>query len=246
MQLLQGKKTILAVTGGIAAFKALRLLRLLKQHGANVYVVMTQHATCFLAPASFEALSGHPVCVDLFAPVKSWEMEHIALAHGTALVLVVPATANAIAKLVMGIADDLLSTLLLVIANRCPLFLAPAMNAHMYTNIVVQQHLAALRQRRIEIIEAQYGRLASTLEGEGIVLIGRTRRYSRPRPPIYKHMGNRLEHWSRKGIGVMLLWRFPRSASSTSVPGIMVIVSHGHSLAQMVHPVHTSQSTMTT
>jgi phosphopantothenoylcysteine decarboxylase / phosphopantothenate---cysteine ligase len=163
MQLLQGKKTILAVTGGIAAFKALRLLRLLKQHGANVYVVMTQHATCFLAPASFEALSGHPVCVDLFAPVKSWEMEHIALAHGTALVLVVPATANA-----MGIADDLLSTLLLVIADRCPLFLAPAMNAHMYTNIVVQQHLAALRQRRVEIIEPQYGRLASTLEGEGL------------------------------------------------------------------------------
>jgi len=168
MRLLQGKKTILAVTGGIAAFKALRLLRLLKQHGANVYVVMTQHATCFLAPASFEALSGHPVCVDLFAPVPSWEVEHIALAHGTALVLVVPATANAIAKLAMGLADDLLSTLLLVIADRCPLFLAPAMNAHMYTNTVVQQHLTTLRQRRVEIIEPQYGRLASTLEGEGM------------------------------------------------------------------------------
>ena len=165
---LQGKKTILAVTGGIAAFKSLRLLRLLKKHAADVYVVMTEHATHFLAPASFEVLSGHPVCVDLFAPVKSWEMEHLALAHGATLVLVVPATANMIAKLVTGIADDLLSTLLLVIADRAPIFLAPAMNAHMYTNTVVQQHLATLRQRQVEIIEPQYGRLASTLEGEGV------------------------------------------------------------------------------
>jgi phosphopantothenoylcysteine decarboxylase/phosphopantothenate--cysteine ligase len=165
---LQGKKTILAVTGGIAAFKALRLLRLLKRQGADVYVVMTEHATHFLAPASFEVCSGHPVCVDLFAPVKSWEMEHIALAHSAALVLVVPATANLIAKLVTGLADDLLSTLLLVIADRAPIFLAPAMNARMYTNPVVQQHLATLHQRRVEIIAPQYGRLASTLEGEGV------------------------------------------------------------------------------
>jgi phosphopantothenoylcysteine decarboxylase/phosphopantothenate--cysteine ligase len=95
-------------------------------------------------------------------------MEHIALAHKADLVLVVPATANAIAKLATGLADDLLSTLLLVIANRVPIFLAPAMNAHMYTNVVVQQHLATLRQRQVTIIEPQYGRLASILEGEGV------------------------------------------------------------------------------
>jgi phosphopantothenoylcysteine decarboxylase/phosphopantothenate--cysteine ligase len=166
--LLQGKKTVLAVTGGIAAFKAVRVLRLLKQHGANVYVVMTKPATHFVAPSLFEVLSGHPVCVDLFAPLKSWEMEHLALAHGTALALVVPATANIIAKLAMGIADDLLSTLLLVIANRARLFLAPAMNSQMYTNTVVQQHLATLCQRQIEVIAPQYGQLASTLEGEGV------------------------------------------------------------------------------
>jgi phosphopantothenoylcysteine decarboxylase / phosphopantothenate---cysteine ligase len=164
---LQGKKTLLAVTGGIAAFKALRTLRLLKKHGADVYVVMTQHATHFVTPASFALLSGHPVCVDLFAPVKSWQMEHIALAHGATLVLVVPATANVLAKLATGIADDLLSTLL-VVANRCRLFLAPAMNAHMYTNVIVQQHLATLRQRQVDIIEPQYGQLASSLEGEGV------------------------------------------------------------------------------
>ena len=88
---LHRTKTILAITGGIAAFKALGVLRLLKQHGADVYVVMTEHATHFLTPASCEMVSGHPVSVDLFAPLKTWEMEHIALAHGAELVLVVPA-----------------------------------------------------------------------------------------------------------------------------------------------------------
>lgn len=166
--ILQGKKTLLAITGGIAAFKALGVLRLLTQQGADVYVVMTTHATQFLAPASCELLSGHPVSVEMFAPLKTWEMEHIALAHGAELVLVVPATANFIAKLALGLADDLLSTLCVVLATRAPLFLAPAMNTHMYTNPVVQQHLTTLRQRQIGIIAPQYGRLASTLEGQGV------------------------------------------------------------------------------
>jgi phosphopantothenoylcysteine decarboxylase/phosphopantothenate--cysteine ligase len=165
---LHGVKTILAMTGGIAAFKALDVLRLLKRHGADVYVVMTEHATHFLTPASCEMISGRPVSVDLFAPLKTWEMEHIALAHGAGLVLVVPATANFIAKLALGIADDLLSTLCVVLAARTPMFVAPAMNTSMYTNSVVQQHLATLRQRHVDIIAPQYGRLASTLEGQGV------------------------------------------------------------------------------
>ena len=165
---LQSAKIILAITGGIAAFKALGVLRLLKHHGADVYVVMTEHATHFLAPASCEIVCGHPVSVDLFAPLKTWEMEHIALAHGAELLLVVPATANFLAKLALGIADDLLSTLCVVLAARTPMFVAPAMNTHMYTNSVVQQHLATLHQRRVEIIAPQYGRLASRLEGEGV------------------------------------------------------------------------------
>ncbi len=165
---LEGMKTILAITGGIAAFKALGVLRLLTHHGADVYVVMTAHATQFLAPTSCAMLSGHPVSVELFAPLKTWNMEHIALAHGAELILVVPATANFIAKLALGIADDLLSTLCVVSAARAPLFLAPAMNTHMYTNVVVQQHLAILRQRHVEIIAPHYGRLASTLEGQGM------------------------------------------------------------------------------
>ena len=165
---LHGVKTILAITGGIAAFKALGVLRLLKHHGADVYVVMTEHATHFLTPASCEMISGHPVSIDLFAPLKTWEMEHIALAHGAELMLVVPATANFITKLALGIADDLLSTLCVVLAARTRMFVAPAMNTHMYTNSVVQQHLATLRQRRVDIIAPQYGRLASSLEGQGV------------------------------------------------------------------------------
>jgi phosphopantothenoylcysteine decarboxylase/phosphopantothenate--cysteine ligase len=166
---LQGKKTILAVSGGIAAFKALTMVRLLKQHGAEPFVVMTAHATQFIAPDSFAMWSGHPVSTDLFAPLKTWDMEHIALAHQAELVLVVPATANFITKLATGVADDLLSTLMVVLADRAPVFLAPAMNTHMYTNGVIQHQLNLLRQRpHIEIVEPEHGRLASTLEGEGI------------------------------------------------------------------------------
>jgi phosphopantothenoylcysteine decarboxylase/phosphopantothenate--cysteine ligase len=166
---LQGKKAIVAVSGGIAAFKALSVTRLLRQHGADPYVVMTEHAAQFIAPASFALCSGHPVSVDLFAPLKTWDMEHITLAHHADLVLTVPATANLLAKLANGIADDLLSTLLVVIADRLPIFLAPAMNTHMYTNAVVQQHLTVLRQRtNVKVIEPEYGPLASTLEGAGV------------------------------------------------------------------------------
>lgn len=166
---LRDKKAILAVSGGIAAFKALNVTRLLRRHGADLYVVMTEHATRFIAPASFALWSGHPVSVDLFAALKTWDMEHIALAHRADLVLAVPATANLLAKLANGIADDLLSTLLVVVADRVPIFLAPAMNTHMYANGVVQQHLNTLRQRaNIEIVEPEYGPLASTLEGAGV------------------------------------------------------------------------------
>lgn len=166
---LNGKKIILAVSGGIAAFKALTVVRRLKQAGAEPFVVMTEHATHFIAAESFALCSGHPVSVDLFAPLKTWDMEHIALAHGADAVLVVPATANLLAALALGTASDLVGTLLVVLSNRAPIFLAPAMNTHMYANAVVQQHLRILRQQpHITIIEPEVGRLASTLEGEGM------------------------------------------------------------------------------
>ena len=168
MNQLDGRKTVLAVTGGIAAFKALRLLRLLKQQGADVHVVMTAHATEFVAPAGFAMLSGHPVGLDPFEPTHGWRMEHLALAQGAHLALVAPATANAIAKLATGIADDLFSTLFVALAHRVPTFLAPAMNPLMYGNDAVQTHLDTLREQGVQIIEPRYGQLASKTEGEGV------------------------------------------------------------------------------
>ncbi len=165
---LEGKKTVLAVTGGIAAFKALGVLRLLKKQGADVYVVMTDHAAEFMTPAGFAMLSGHPVNLDQFAPAHGWQMEHLALVRGTDLALVAPATANAIAKLATGSADDLFSTLFVALAQRVPTFLAPAMNPLMYGNAVVQAHLDTLRGRGVQIIEPRYGQLASAKEGEGV------------------------------------------------------------------------------
>ena len=168
MNQLDGRKTVLAVTGGIAAFKAVRVLRLLKQRGADVHVVMTAHATEFLAPDGFALISGHPVGVDQFASEHGWQMEHLSLAHGAELALVAPATANAIAKLAVGMADDLFSTLFVALAHRVPTFVAPAMNPLMYGNDVVQAHLAALRRRGVQIIKPRHGQLASKTEGEGV------------------------------------------------------------------------------
>ena len=168
MNPLQGRKSVLAVTGGIAAFKAMRLLRLLKQQEADVHVVMTAHATRFLTPAGFAMLSGHPVGVDQFEPARGWQMEHLALAQGTDLAVVAPATANAIAKLATGIADDLFSTLFVALAHHVPTFLAPAMNPLMYSNCGVQAHLDTLRGQGIHVIEPRYGQLASKTEGEGV------------------------------------------------------------------------------
>ena len=167
MNPLNGRKTVLAVTGGIAAFKAMGVLRLLKRQGADVHVVMTAHATEFLTPTGFAVLSGHPVGVDQFAAARGWQMEHLSLAQGTDLALVAPATANAIAKLASGIADDLFSTLFVALSQRVPTFLAPAMNPLMYANGVVQAHLDALRERGVQVIEPRYGQLASKAEGEG-------------------------------------------------------------------------------
>lgn len=168
MNQLDGRKTVLAVTGGIAAFKAVRLLRLLKRRGADVHVVLTAHATEFLTPDAFTLISGHPVGVDQFASKHGWQMEHLSLAHGAELALVAPATANAVAKLATGMADDLFSTLFVALAHRIPTFLAPAMNPLMYGNDVVQAHLATLRRRGVQIIEPRHGQLASKAEGEGV------------------------------------------------------------------------------
>ena len=156
---------VLGVTGGIAVYKACELLRLLQKRGIDVFVVMTQNACRFVAPLTFETLSGHPVAVDTFDRPQTWEVEHIALAKRADLFLIAPATANIMGKMACGIADDMLSTT--VMATRAPVLVAPAMNTGMLENAAVQQNVKTLRARGVEIIAPVSGHLACGDSGAG-------------------------------------------------------------------------------
>jgi phosphopantothenoylcysteine decarboxylase/phosphopantothenate--cysteine ligase len=163
--MLSGRELILGVTGSIAAYKAAYLLRDLRRLGAGVTVVMTAHAREFVTPLTFRTLSGRPVLSDLFDPQEPAAVEHVALAERADLVLVAPATANALARAALGLADDFLSTLLL--AARAPLLFAPAMDGEMWHHPTVQGHVAALRTRGATVMEPGHGELASGLHGTG-------------------------------------------------------------------------------
>lgn len=156
---------VLGVTGGIAVYKACELLRLLQKRGIDVFVVMTQNACRFVAPLTFETLSGHPVAVDTFDRPQTWEVEHIALAKRADLFLIAPATANIMGKMACGIADDMLSTT--VMATRAPVLVAPAMNTGMWENAAVQQNVKTLRVRGVEIVAPVSGHLACGDNGAG-------------------------------------------------------------------------------
>lgn len=156
---------VLGVTGGIAVYKACELLRLLQKRGIDVFVVMTQNACRFVAPLTFETLSGHPVAVDTFDRPQTWEVEHIALAKRADLFLIAPATANIMGKMACGIADDMLSTT--VMATRAPVLVAPAMNTGMWENAAVQQNVKMLRARGVEIVAPVSGHLACGDNGAG-------------------------------------------------------------------------------
>ena len=163
--MLQGKTVLLGVTGGIAAYKAAALCSaLVKQHAA-VEVIMTEHATEFIAPLTFEQLTGRRTIVNTFDRNFTHQVEHISLAHRTDLVLIAPATANICAKLAHGLADDMLTTT--VLACKCPKLIAPAMNTNMYENPVTQDNLALLRRYGWEVIEPAAGRLACGDVGKG-------------------------------------------------------------------------------
>lgn len=156
---------VLGVTGGIAVYKVCELLRLLQKRGIDVFVVMTQNACRFVAPLTFETLSGHPVAVDTFDRPQTWEVEHIALAKRADLFLIAPATANIMGKMACGIADDMLSTT--VMATRAPVLVAPAMNTGMWENAAVQQNVKTLRARGVEIVAPVSGHLACGDSGAG-------------------------------------------------------------------------------
>ena len=163
--MLEGKKIVLGVTGGIAAYKAVEVASRLRQAGAEVHVVMTREATEFVTELTFREISGNPVTMDMWAPVTHWNVAHVALANLADAVLIAPATANIIAKAAVGIADDMLSTTLL--ATAAPLFFAPAMNTRMYENPVVQQNIRCLEKRGAHIIAPACGHLACGAKGAG-------------------------------------------------------------------------------
>jgi phosphopantothenoylcysteine decarboxylase/phosphopantothenate--cysteine ligase len=162
---LAGRELILAVTGSIACYKAAVLLRELRRLGAGVTVVMTAHAREFVAPLTFRTLSGRPVLSDLFDPQEPAAVEHVALAERAELLLVAPATANALARAALGLADDFLGTLLL--ATGAPVLLAPAMDGEMWRHPTVQAHVGTLRARGVTVMDPDVGELASGLIGQG-------------------------------------------------------------------------------
>jgi phosphopantothenoylcysteine decarboxylase / phosphopantothenate---cysteine ligase len=162
---LAGRELILAVTGSIAAYKAAYLLRELRRAEAGVTVVITAHAREFVAPLTFRTLSGRPVLADLFDPQEPAAVEHVALAERADLLLVAPATAHALARAALGLADDFLGTLLL--AMRGPVLFAPAMDGGMWEHPAVQAHVATLRARGATVLEPGHGELASGLRGQG-------------------------------------------------------------------------------
>ena len=163
--MLKGKTVLLGITGGIAAYKAAYLASALVKLHASVEVIMTDHATKFITPLTFEQLTGNRVMVDTFDRNFVHQVEHIALADRTDLVMIAPATANVCAKLAHGLADDMLTTT--VLACRCPKLIAPAMNTNMFENPVTQDNLDTLTRYGWEVIAPASGRLACGAVGAG-------------------------------------------------------------------------------
>lgn len=163
--MLKDKKIIVVVSGGIAAYKSIELCSRLRKAGAQVRVVMTEAATKFVAPLSFEAICNYPVYKNVFEQASSWEMEHISWARWADGIVVAPATANLIAKAAHGLADDAASTLLL--ATRTPVWLAPAMNTAMWEHPATQENLATLNDRGYTLLSPASGMLACGEEGAG-------------------------------------------------------------------------------
>lgn len=162
---IEKKNIILGVSGGIAAYKSVELLRLLVKQGANVRVMMTKNAQWFVGPLTFEALSSQPVCTDLFEKNDDASIRHIQWAEAADAVVIAPATANIIGKLSCGIADDALSTFILAVT--CPVIVCPSMNTHMFESRAVQRNLETLRADGHFIIDPESGTLACGTTGPG-------------------------------------------------------------------------------
>ena len=162
---MRGKHIIVAVSAGIAAYKAIEVVSRLRKKGAEVKVVMTQNATYIASPLTFGEISGHPVALDMFEQVHQWDVEHIALATWADAYVVVPATANVIGKIYAGIADDMLTTT--IMATTAAKYLCPAMNTEMYNNLITQRNLEGLRSLGYHIMDPAEGWLACGITGVG-------------------------------------------------------------------------------
>lgn len=163
--MLKGKKIVLGVTGGIAVYKAVDLVSRLRKQGCQVRVVMTEHAQQFVTPLTFKEISGNQVAVSMWSSNQEFNVEHIALANWADAFVVAPATANIIAKMAYGLADDLLSTTLL--AAQAPIIVCPAMNTGMYENPVTQENIAKLVSRGVSVMPPAVGKLACGTSGAG-------------------------------------------------------------------------------
>lgn len=162
---MRGKKVLLGVTGGIAAYKSAELVRLFVRDGAQVRVVMTKNAQEFITPLTLQTLSGHPVYRETFSLIRDLDIAHIALAEEADVLVIAPATANVIGKIAAGLADDLLTTV--IMATRAPVLICPAMNTRMYENVIVQENMRKLAERGYHLMEPGTGELACKSEGAG-------------------------------------------------------------------------------
>jgi len=163
--MLRNKTIVLGITGSIAAYKAAEIASQLTQAGAKVSVIMTEEAIRFISPVTFRAITGRPVVTEMFDLASEFSIEHVSLAESADIVVIAPATANIIAKLAAGIADDMLCCT--VLATKAPVLIAPAMETNMYNNPVTQDNLSKLKARDFVIIAPATGWLASGKEGLG-------------------------------------------------------------------------------
>jgi len=162
---MTGKNILIGVTGGIAAYKVVELASLLKKSGANVKIMMTKHATEFVSPRTFQEITNNAVSVEMFADAANFNVAHISLAKFADLIVIAPATANFLAKMAHGIADDLLTTTILAFDKK--ILLCPSMNTKMFENPATQANLATLKARGVEILEPNAGNLACGTIGKG-------------------------------------------------------------------------------
>lgn len=191
--MLQGKHIVLGVTGSIAAYKIASLASMLKKRGADVTVIMTENATNFINPITFETLTGNKCLIDTFDRNFQYSVEHVSLAKQADIFLVAPASANVIARAAHGIADDMLTTTLL--ACECPKIIAPAMNTHMYVNPIVQDNIGILKHYEMEVITPATGYLACGDTGEGKM----------PEPEVLlEYIYKGLQPKDMKGINVLV------------------------------------------